>query len=90
MEIIEIEVFGQKLRVRGDHPEKVRQYAEFLNAQLDELKNSIEFTDHTKLLLFGALIITEKYFQEREMNSALAEEMNRLNDMIRAFVTEES
>ncbi len=89
MQPIEIELFGRKLRIKGDNPEKVREYAKFLNAQLEDIQSKIEFTDHTNLILFGALIITEKYFQEREMNSALAEEMNRLNDMIKAFVSED-
>ncbi len=89
MQPIDIELFGRKLRIRGDNPAKVQEYADFLNAQLEELQSKVEFTDHTNLILFAALIITEKYFQERDMNSALAEEMNRLNDMIKAFVSED-
>ncbi len=88
MKTIEVELFGRKLRIRGDDPAKIHKYADYLNAELNELKSKIEFTDHTNLILFGALIITEKYFLERDMNNALADEMNRLNDMIKAFVTE--
>lgn len=86
MESVLVEIFGRRIRLRGDDPEKIRNYAGYLNSQLEELQEKLNLADSSKVLLLGAMIITEKLFQSEDRNRHLESELARLDQDVRNFL----
>ncbi len=82
MKSTEVEIFGRKFRLKGDDPDKIKAYADFLNQHLDSLQSKMEFVDQNKLLSLGAIIVTEKYFNMVDQNKMLIEEIRKLNEVL--------
>ncbi|MCD4828631.1 MAG: cell division protein ZapA [Candidatus Cloacimonetes bacterium] len=82
---VDIEIFGRQYRLRGDDPETIRQYADYLNAELDKLSERMEFTDSVRVLSLGAMVVTEQLFAERAKHAELVKEIDRLRNLMESF-----
>ncbi|MDY6915294.1 MAG: cell division protein ZapA [Candidatus Cloacimonadota bacterium] len=74
MKPIDIEILGKKYHLRSDNPEKIRQYARYINEHLEELYHKFNTVDQHKLFVLYLLQLTEKYFDEKEQNEKLSKQ----------------
>jgi len=88
MTSVEVEIFGRMYRLRGEDPDKVRRYAAYLNAQLNDLAARMEFTDSTRVLSLAGMVLTEQLFAERDRNDTLQKEIDRLRGLVDNFLNE--
>jgi cell division protein ZapA (FtsZ GTPase activity inhibitor) len=86
MSSIEVEIFGRKYKLKGDDTQKLRLIAEKLNQQLLELGEQYELLEFNKLLLLCSLQLQEKLIEQGKANQELKDELERMNQMISAFI----
>ena len=86
MSSIEVEIYGRKYKLKGEDTHKLRLIAEKLNAQLLELGEQYELLEFNKLLLLCSLQLQEKIIELSKSNQELKEELERMNQMISAFI----
>ena len=88
MKSVDVEIFGRQYRLRGDDPEAVRRYAEYLNTELNELAQRVPFTDSSKVLTLGAMVVTEQLFAERARVETMQKEIDRLRGLLDSFLND--
>ena len=88
MSSIEVEIYGRKYKLRGEDTQKLRLIAEKLNQQLMELGEQYELLEYNKLLLLCSLQLQEKLIELNKTNQELKDELERMNQMISAFIKE--
>jgi len=86
MSSIEVEIFGRKYKLKGEDTQKLRLIAEKLNQQLLELGDQYELMEFNKLLLLCSLQLQEKLIEQGKANQELKDELERMNQMISAFI----
>lgn len=86
MSSIEVEIFGRKYKLKGEDTQKLRLIAEKLNVHLIELGEQYELLEYNKLLLLCSLQLQEKIIELTKNNQALKDELERMNQMISAFI----
>ncbi len=82
MKAIEIEILGKKYYFKGDDPDGLKKTAQYLESQLEELNQRFNTVDQKKLFVLYSLIITEKYFAEKENNEKLSSELEQINNLL--------
>ena len=90
MNSIEVEIFGRKYKLKGDDTQKLRLIADKLNSQLIELGEQYELLEFSKLLLLCSLQLQEKLLDLGKTNQELKDELERMNQMISAFIRDTS
>jgi cell division protein ZapA (FtsZ GTPase activity inhibitor) len=86
MSSIEVEIFGRKYKLKGEDTQKLRLIAEKLNQQLLELGDQHELLEFNKLLLLCSLQLQEKVLELTSSNQELKDELERMNQLITAFI----
>ncbi len=86
MSSIEVEIFGRKYKLKGEDTQKLRLIAEKLNTHLIELGEQYELLEYNKLLLLCSLQLQEKIIELTKNNQELKDELERMNQMISAFI----
>ena len=86
MQSVEVEIFGRRFRLRSDNPARTKKIADEINRQIEELNESYENLDFTKLLLLICLQQQEQVFTFGEKNGELRSELDRLNQMISKII----
>jgi cell division protein ZapA (FtsZ GTPase activity inhibitor) len=86
MSSVEVEIYGRKYKLKGDDTQKLRLIAEKLNQQLMELGEQYELLEFNKLLLLCSLQLQEKIIELNKTNQELKDELERMNQMISAFI----
>lgn len=86
MSSIEVEIYGRKYKLKGEDTQKLRLIAERLNQQLLELGEQYELLEFNKLLLLCSLQLQEKLIELNKSNQELKDELERMNQMISAFI----
>ena len=86
MSSIEVDIYGRKYKLKGDDTAKLRLIAEKLNIHLMELGDQYELLEFNKLLLLCSLQLQEKVIELNKVNQELKDELERMNQMISAFV----
>jgi cell division protein ZapA (FtsZ GTPase activity inhibitor) len=90
MSSIEVEIFGRKYKLKGEDTQKLSLIAEKLNAQLTELGEQYELLEFNKLMLLCSLQLQEKVIELGKTNQELKDELERMNQMISAFIHDSS
>lgn len=90
MSSIEVEIYGRKYKLKGDDTQKLRLIAEKLNQQLMELGEQYELLEYNKLMLLCSLQLQEKLIELNKTNQELKDELERMNQMISAFIKDNS
>jgi cell division protein ZapA (FtsZ GTPase activity inhibitor) len=86
MNSIEVEIYGRKYKIKGEDTQKLRLIADKLNSQLIELGDQYELLEFNKLLLLCSLQLQEKLLDLNKTNQELKDELERMNQMISAFI----
>jgi len=86
MNSIEVEIFGRKYKLRGEDTQKLLLIADKLNKQLTELGEQYDLLEFNKLLLLCSLQLQEKILDLTKSNQELKDELERMNQMISAFI----
>jgi cell division protein ZapA (FtsZ GTPase activity inhibitor) len=86
MSSIEVEIYGRKYKLKGEDTQKLRLIAEKLNQQLIELGEQYELLEFNKLLLLCSLQLQERLIELTKTNQELKDELERMNQMITAFI----
>ncbi len=90
MSSIEVEIYGRKYKLKGEDTQKLRLIAEKLNQQLLELGDQYELLEFNKLLLLCSLQLQERVIELIKTNQELKDELERMNQMISAFIHDNS
>ena len=85
---VEVEIYGRKYKLKGDDVQKIRLIADKLSQLLTELGEQYDSLDFNRLLLLCSLQLQEKVIELGKANQELKEELERMNQMISAFVHE--
>ena len=88
MQTTEIKIYGKPVRIRGDEPAKVIEYADFLESYLKRMENTLNSVDPTQLYLITALNIVAELFAEKEDNTRLQDEIKRVNNQLQSFLSD--
>ncbi len=80
---------GKKYFFRSDEPEKLQKTAKYLEEQLKELNERFNTVDQMKLYVMYSLIITQKYFTEKEKNKKLDDESELINRLLSDVMSED-
>ena len=88
MKSVEIELLGRKYFFKSDNPESLMDTAKYLDQQLLELNERFNTVDQTKLFVMYSLMITEKYFTEKENNKKLNSEIEQINKLLNGVISE--
>jgi cell division protein ZapA (FtsZ GTPase activity inhibitor) len=86
MSSVEVEIYGRKYKLKGEDTGKLRLIAEKLNQQLIEMGEQYDLLDFHKLLLLCGLQLQEKVIELGKSNQELKDELERMNQMISAFI----
>ncbi len=82
MKTIEVEILGKKYYLKTDNPVKLREHAEYLDSQLEELYEKFNTIDQNKLYVLYSLILTEKYLAEVEKNKILSQSSKKIDHLL--------
>lgn len=82
MKTIEVEILGKKYYFKTDNPVKLREHAEYLDSQLEELYEKFNTIDQNKLYVLYSLILTEKYLAEVEKNKILSQSSKKIDHLL--------
>ncbi|NQV17909.1 MAG: cell division protein ZapA [Armatimonadetes bacterium] len=82
MKSIEVEILGKKYYFKTDNPVKLREHAEYLDSQLEELYEKFNTIDQNKLYVLYSLILTEKYLAEVEKNKILSQSSKKIDNLL--------
>jgi cell division protein ZapA (FtsZ GTPase activity inhibitor) len=85
MKSVEVEIFGKKYRLRSDTPQKVNEYAGYLNSLLEDISSKYGIVDNKDSLTLAAMILTEKIFELTDESEQLKKEIDSLNTKISSF-----
>ena len=85
MNSVEVEILGKKYRLRSDTPQKVEDYAAYLNTLLDELSSKYGIVDSKDSLTLAAMILTEKIFDLTTHSEQLKKEIDSIHTKISSF-----
>lgn len=88
MKPVEIVLLGRKYFFKSDNPEELQSTAKYLNQQLLQLNERFNTVDQTKLFAMYSLMITEKYFTEKENNKKLNHELEQINKLLNNLISE--
>ena len=88
MKSVEIELLGRKYFFKSDNPEELKKTANYLDQQLLELNERFNTVDQVKLFAMYSLMITEKYFTEKENNKKLNSEIEQINKLLNGVISE--
>lgn len=88
MKSVEIELLGRKYFFKSDNPEGLMDTAKYLDQQLLELNERFNTVDQTKLFVMYSLMITEKYFTEKENNKKLNSEIEQISKLLNGVISE--
>jgi cell division protein ZapA (FtsZ GTPase activity inhibitor) len=86
MSSIEVEIYGRKYKLKGDDTAKLSLIADMLNKHLLELGEQYDLLEFNKLLLLCSLQLQEKVIELGKSNQELKDELDRMNQMISAFI----
>ncbi len=86
MNSVEVEIYGRKYKLKGEDTQKLRLIADKLNTQLVELGEQYELLEFSKLLLLCSLQLQERLLDLSKTNQDLKDELERMNQMISAFI----
>jgi cell division protein ZapA (FtsZ GTPase activity inhibitor) len=86
MNSIEVEIYGRKYKLKGEDTQKLLLIADKLNSQLIELGEQYDLLEFNKLLLLCSLQLQEKVIDLTKSNQELKDELERMNQMISAFI----
>ncbi|HPR16869.1 MAG TPA: cell division protein ZapA [Candidatus Cloacimonadota bacterium] len=89
MKSVEVVLLGKKYFFRSDEPEKLQKTAKYLEEQLKELNERFNTVDQMKLYVMYSLIITQKYFTEKEKNKKLDDESELINRLLSDVMSED-
>jgi len=90
MNSVEVVIYGRKYKLKGEDTQKLRLIAEKLNNQLLELGEQYELLEFNKLLLLCGLQLQEKLLDLSKANQELKDELEKMNQMISAFIKDNS
>lgn len=82
MKPVEIQLLGKKYFFKSDDPEGLQKTAKYLEEQLQELNSRFNTVDQMKLFALYSLMITEKFFTEKENNKKLNSEIEQINKLL--------
>jgi len=82
MKSIEVEILGKKYYFKTDNPVKLREHAEYLDSQLEELYEKFNTIDQNKLYVLYSLILTEKYLAEVGKNKILSQSSKKIDNLL--------
>lgn len=82
MKSIEVEILGKKYYFKTDNPVKLREHAEYLDSQLEELYEKFNTIDQNKLYVLYSLMLTEKYLAEVEKNKILSQSSKKIDHLL--------
>jgi len=82
MQSIEVDIFGRKFRLKTDDPTRLGRIIAEINTQLDELQQSFDTLDFTRLLLLLALHLQEKVDHLESQTREQGSDLENLNSMI--------
>jgi cell division protein ZapA (FtsZ GTPase activity inhibitor) len=82
MKPIDIEILGKRYHLRSDNPEKIRQYAKYINEHLEELYQKFNTVDQHKVFVLYLLRLTEKYFDEKAQNEKLSKQSEEMTALL--------
>jgi len=88
MQSVEVEIFGRRFRLKSDNPERTKQVANAINAQINELNSTFDNLDFTKLLLLICLQQEERIITLGDENKNLSTELDRLNSMVSMIISD--
>jgi cell division protein ZapA (FtsZ GTPase activity inhibitor) len=89
MKSIEIVLLGKKYFFKSDNPEDLQKTANYLEEQLEKLNDRYNTIDQMKLYVMYSIMITEKYFTEKEKNKKLNNEIERIQKLLNSLSSEE-
>ncbi len=79
---VEIQVLGRKYFFSSDNPAELIANAERINSELESLNRINSTLDQSKLLIYYALLMTEKYNNEVRENKKLNKELENLGTIL--------
>ena len=82
MKPVEIQLLGKKYYFKSDDPEGLQETSKYLEQQLEELNERFNTVDQLKLFAMYSLMITEKFFTEKENNKKLNNELEQINKLL--------
>ncbi|MCF7794269.1 MAG: cell division protein ZapA [Candidatus Cloacimonetes bacterium] len=77
MKSVEVELLGKKYFFKSDNPEQLQKTAKYLEEQLDKLNDRFNTVDQMKLYVMYSLMMTQKYFTEKEKYKKLIDEFEQ-------------
>ncbi|MBW6516197.1 MAG: cell division protein ZapA [Candidatus Cloacimonetes bacterium] len=86
MQTVEVVILGKKYRLRSDDPDKLHEYAEYLNNTLDEIIAKYGLVDAKDTLTLAGMILTEQLFHLTEDSDHLKKEIDKLHSKISSFI----
>ncbi len=88
MKSVEVVILGKKYFFKSDHPEELLKTAKYLEEQLEQLNERFNTVDQMKLYVMYSLMMTQKYFTEKESNEKLSSEIERINILLNEVMSE--
>ena len=85
MESVEIEIFGKRYRMKGNDPQKIKQYAAYLNKRLDEINSKFDIIDQKKMFVLTSLVIVEELFDLKDEHMDLKKKIKELNIILKKY-----
>lgn len=82
MKSIEVVLLGKKYFFKSDNPEQLQKTARYLEEQLEKLNDRFNTVDQMKLYVMYSLMMTQKYFTEKENNKKLIEEFEQVSKQL--------
>lgn len=86
MQTVEVVILGKKFRLRSDDPERLQEYATYLNNTLDEITAKYGLVDAKDTLTLAGMILTEQLFHLTEDSEHLKKEIDKLHSKISSFI----
>lgn len=88
MKSVEIELLGRKYFFKSDNPEQLKITAKYLDEQLTQLNERFNTVDQLKLFAMYSLMITEKYFTEKENSKKLNGDFEQLSKLLNGVISD--
>jgi len=91
-DIIDVEIFGQSYKIRGEADSKhIQKLANFVDEKMREIVDSTSTVDTMKVAILASLNIADEYFQlkkeldlmERETRKRVEKYQNSLDEIIK-------
>jgi cell division protein ZapA (FtsZ GTPase activity inhibitor) len=88
MSFIEVEIMGRVFRLQGDQPDRIRAFADIVNAHVARIQNRFDVIDSGKVLGLVAMNVAEAYYDADRENQVLKAEIDRLRERLEWFMAE--